>query len=59
MPLGPDVERYVAAVKECASAGFDHVGIHQIEPDQDGFFEFWQRELRPALEREAVLSASG
>ena len=33
-----------------AGAGIlDHVHLHQIGPDQDGFFEFWDRELRPKL----------
>ena len=29
--------------------------FHQIGPDQDGFFRFWERELGPAL-RERGLS---
>src|SRR5436190_1171883 len=37
-PVGPDVEPYVDAVKKCVDAGFDHIGLHQIGPDQDGFF---------------------
>jgi len=56
-PVGPDVEPYVEAVKKCVAAGFDHIGLHQIGPDQDGFFAFWDRELRGALERERVLVA--
>ena len=27
-----------------------HRHFHQIGPDQDGFFRFWERELRPVLE---------
>jgi G6PDH family F420-dependent oxidoreductase len=50
-PVGPDVEPYVAAVKRCVDAGFDHIGLHQIGPDQDGFLRFWERELSPALEK--------
>ena len=48
-PVGPDVEPYVDAIRKCVDAGFDHVGLHQIGPDQDGFFAFWEKELRPAL----------
>ena len=48
-PVGPDPEPYVKAVQKAVDAGFDHVGMHQIGPDQDGFFAFWQRELQPAL----------
>lgn len=31
-------------------AGFDHVYLHQVGRDQEGFFRFWEQELRPALE---------
>jgi G6PDH family F420-dependent oxidoreductase len=55
-PVGPDPEPYIAAIKKCADAGFDHIGLHQIGPDQEGFFAFWERELRPALEREKTFA---
>ena len=32
-------------------AGFTHLYFHQVGPDQDGFFRFWEQELRPRLER--------
>ena len=48
-PCGPDPERYVAAVGEYTDAGFDEVAITQIGPDQDGFFRFYERELRDRL----------
>ena len=37
---GPDVERYVDAIGEFEKAGFDHVYLHQVGPDQDGFLSF-------------------
>ncbi len=46
---GPDPERHVEAVSEYASAGFDHVYVHQVGPDQEGFFEFYRREVLPRL----------
>jgi G6PDH family F420-dependent oxidoreductase len=46
---GPDPRRYVEAVQECFQAGFQGVALHQIGPDQVGFFRFWERELRPKL----------
>lgn len=49
MPCGPDVEPIVKAAKEYVDAGFDRVYITQIGPDQAGFFEFFTRELAPAL----------
>jgi len=49
LPLGPDPDRHVEAIREYVGAGFDHVYIHQIGPDQDGFFDFFERELAPRL----------
>jgi G6PDH family F420-dependent oxidoreductase len=48
-PCGPDVEPVVESVRSFVDAGYDHLYFHQIGPDQDGFFRFWERELRPAL----------
>jgi G6PDH family F420-dependent oxidoreductase len=47
MPLGPDPERYLEQIKAFEDAGFDHVYIHQVGPDQEGFMRFTQRELMP------------
>jgi coenzyme F420-dependent glucose-6-phosphate dehydrogenase len=44
---GPDPERHVDAIKQFAEAGFDHVYIHQVGPDQEGFFRFYEREVLP------------
>jgi hypothetical protein len=49
MPVGPELDRYVAAVRELLDAGVDDVYLHQVGPDQEGFFGFFADELRPAL----------
>jgi len=49
----PDPERYVAALQKYEEAGFDHVSLHQIGPDQEGFFNFYQREVSPRLQEKA------
>jgi G6PDH family F420-dependent oxidoreductase len=49
VPCGPDPEPVVELVREWEQAGFDHVALHQIGPDQEGFVRFWERELRPRL----------
>jgi G6PDH family F420-dependent oxidoreductase len=49
---GPDPEPCVAALQKYAEAGFDHVSLHQIGPDQDGFLEFYRRELSPRIQKE-------
>ncbi len=46
---GPDPQRHIAAIREFVDAGFDHVAIHQIGPDQDGFFRFYERQVLPRL----------
>jgi G6PDH family F420-dependent oxidoreductase len=47
MPLGPDPDRYLEQIQAFEKAGYDHVYIHHIGPDQDGFIEFAKRELMP------------
>jgi len=44
---GPDPDRHVEEIETYRKAGFDHVYIHQVGPDQNGFFEFYQREILP------------
>jgi G6PDH family F420-dependent oxidoreductase len=48
-PCGSDPEQYVAAYRSFVDAGFDEVAVTQIGPDQEGFFRFYERELRPRL----------
>jgi coenzyme F420-dependent glucose-6-phosphate dehydrogenase len=47
IPCGPDPEPIVASIQEFVDAGFDHVYVHQIGPDQTAFIEFAQREIVP------------
>ena len=49
IPTGPDPEPYIEAIREYAEAGYDHVYLHQIGPDQQRFLEFAEREILPAL----------
>ena len=49
VPCGPDVQKHVDGVKQFLDAGFDHVALVQVGPDQAGFLRFWQDELQPAL----------
>jgi len=51
---GPDPQPYIELLQKYIDAGYDHLYIHQIGPDQAGFFQFYERELRdhvPALIR--------
>jgi coenzyme F420-dependent glucose-6-phosphate dehydrogenase len=47
---GPDPEKYLAEIGSFTDAGFDHVYIHQVGPDQEGFFRFYESELAPKLQ---------
>lgn len=46
---GPDPERHLETIREYVEAGYDNVYVHQIGPDQDGFFRFYETEILPAL----------
>jgi G6PDH family F420-dependent oxidoreductase len=46
---GPDPAVHLAKIHEYVDAGFDHVYIHQVGPDQQGFFDFYEQALRPAF----------
>ena len=45
--VGPDATKYLAKIDEYAQAGYDHVYIHQVGPDQEGFIRFAEREILP------------
>jgi coenzyme F420-dependent glucose-6-phosphate dehydrogenase len=46
---GPDPAKHVAAITQYVKAGFDHVLVHQVGPDQAGFFAFYASEVLPRL----------
>jgi G6PDH family F420-dependent oxidoreductase len=48
---GPDARRHIEAITQFADAGYDHVYVHQIGPDQDGFFRFYEQEILPQVQR--------
>ena len=49
IPCGPDPERHLAAIRPYIDAGYDEIYISQVGMDQDGFFTFFNNELRPRL----------
>jgi coenzyme F420-dependent glucose-6-phosphate dehydrogenase len=42
---GADADAHRAAIDEFAEAGYDHVYIHQVGPDQESFLDFYAREI--------------
>ena len=53
--LGPNPNSYLKAIKSLQENGYDHVYIHQVGPDQEGFLKFFKTELLPLLEKEEVV----
>ena len=46
---GPDPGKHLAAIGAFAEAGYDHVCVHQVGPDQEGFISFYEREIIPEV----------
>jgi G6PDH family F420-dependent oxidoreductase len=46
---GPDADLHVEKLREYEQAGYDHVYVHQVGRDQEGFFRFYEREVLPKL----------
>jgi G6PDH family F420-dependent oxidoreductase len=44
---GPNAQPYLEKIDEYIEAGFDHVYLHQIGPDQEGFIRFCESEILP------------
>ena len=44
---GPDIDRHVKAIQEYVDAGFDHVYVHQIGPNQAEFIDAFGRDVLP------------
>jgi G6PDH family F420-dependent oxidoreductase len=47
--LGPDPERHIELLRKYIHAGFDHIYIHQVGPDQAGFQRFYAEHVLPAM----------
>lgn len=46
---GPSVDRHLEAIHEYIAVGCDHIILTQVGPDQDFFFDLFERKLAPAL----------
>ena len=56
---GPDPGRHLAKLKEYADAGYTHVWVHQVGADQEGFFNFYEREVLPKFRAKSRSARSG
>ncbi|HEY7664659.1 MAG TPA: TIGR03557 family F420-dependent LLM class oxidoreductase [Xanthobacteraceae bacterium] len=46
---GPSPDRHLQAIDRYVQAGFDHIILVQVGPEQDKFIDFFERHLAPAL----------
>jgi G6PDH family F420-dependent oxidoreductase len=46
---GPSAEHHLQAIDRYVTAGYDHIILVQVGPEQDKFIEFFERQLAPAL----------
>jgi coenzyme F420-dependent glucose-6-phosphate dehydrogenase len=46
---GPDPKRHIEQIRKYLDAGYEHVYVHQVGPDQDGFFDFYAQQVLPKL----------
>jgi coenzyme F420-dependent glucose-6-phosphate dehydrogenase len=54
---GPNPQRHLEMIGRFTDAGFDHVYVHQIGPDQEGFMDFYAREVLPRVNEQAGAGA--
>ena len=46
---GPDPEKHLEKINAYVEAGYSHVYVHQVGPDQDGFFRFYREQIIPKV----------
>jgi coenzyme F420-dependent glucose-6-phosphate dehydrogenase len=46
---GPDLDAHLEKIREYEDAGFTHVFVHQIGPEQDAFLRFYSEKVLPEL----------
>ena len=60
VPCGPDVDAVVRLARDYVRAGYDHLYLHQIGPDQDALLDAWRSDLGAGLRGlESDLVATG
>ena len=53
--IGPKLEPYIKAIQSLQENGFDHIYLHQVGPNQEGFLNFFKDSLLPILEEENLI----
>ena len=55
---GPNPDVHLSKIAAYKDAGFDHIYLHQVGPDQQGFMRFYERSLLPALQSVGAVTQS-
>ena len=50
MTCSSDPDDHIDAIQKYLDAGFDHVYVHQVGPDQAGFFDVYESEVLPSFQ---------
>jgi coenzyme F420-dependent glucose-6-phosphate dehydrogenase len=56
---GPDIDRHVARIQEYVDAGYDHVYVHQVGPDQAGFIDAYAKDVLPRFAKSTARAKAG
>lgn len=51
IPAGPDPDTHLAAIRKYLDAGYDHVALLGVGPDQEGFIRFCEERILPELRK--------
>lgn len=49
---GSNVEQHLELLQKYIDAGYDHIYVHQIGSDQEGFFRFYEKHILPQFEHQ-------
>jgi G6PDH family F420-dependent oxidoreductase len=49
-PCGPDPQMHIDAIAKYRDAGYDEVYVTQVGEEQDGFLQFYEREILPQFD---------
>lgn len=53
IPVGPDLDKILTSIDQYKKAGFDHVYLHQIGPNQEEFINFAKNKILPNFKTES------
>ncbi len=51
---GTDLQAHLKEIESYARAGFDHIYVHQVGPQQEECIRFYEREILPSLKKIAA-----